>query len=68
LRLFYQLTENLQIFGLVNNLFNRRYALFGTFFDPQGVANAGLPAVLTDRRTEVPGAPLAVYGGIRLTF
>jgi len=57
-----------QLFGLINNLFNRRYALFGTYFDPQSVANVGLPIVLTDRRTEVLGAPLSAYGGIRITF
>ena len=64
----YQVTRKVQFFGLINNLFNRRYALFGTFFDPQSVANVGLPVVLTDHRTEVLGAPLSVYGGIRITF
>jgi iron complex outermembrane recepter protein len=64
----YQLTKEVQLFGLINNLFNRRYALFGTFFDPESVANVGLPIVLTDHRTEVRGPPLAVYGGISLTF
>jgi iron complex outermembrane receptor protein len=57
-----------QLFGLVNNLFDRRYALFGTYFDPAAVANAGLPVILNDRRTEVPGPPLAIYGGLRVTF
>jgi iron complex outermembrane receptor protein len=64
----YQLTRQVQLFGLVNNLLNRRYALFGTFFNPQSVANVGLPIVLTDHRTEVLGAPLSIYGGIRITF
>jgi len=64
----YQVTRQVQLFGLINNLFNRRYALFGTYFDPQSVANVGLPVVLTDHRTEVLGAPLSVYGGIRITF
>jgi iron complex outermembrane recepter protein len=64
----YQLTEKVQIFGLINNLFNKRYALFGTYFDPQDVANVALPTVLTDYRTEVLGPPLAIYGGIRVTF
>jgi len=64
----YQLTKEVQIFGLVNNLFDKRYALFGTYFDPQGVAKAGLPIALTDPRTEVPGQPLSIYGGIRITF
>ncbi len=64
----YQVTQDVQIFGLVNNLFDRRYALFGSFFNPLATANAGLPIVLTDRRTEVLGQPLSIYGGIRITF
>jgi iron complex outermembrane receptor protein len=64
----YRLTKEVQIFALVNNLFNRRYALFGTYFDPQSVANVGLPIVLTDHRTEVLGPPFSIYGGIRITF
>jgi iron complex outermembrane recepter protein len=64
----YQITKELQVFGLINNLFDRRYALFGTYFDPSAVAAAGLPVTLRDRRTEVLGQPLAIYGGIRITF
>lgn len=62
----YQVTKDVTVFAVVNNLFNNKYALFGTYFEPQGVANAGLPIVLTDQRTEVPGAPLVIYGGIRV--
>ncbi len=64
----YQATKEVQIFALVNNLFNRRYALFGAYFDPTATANAGLPIVLTDPRTEVFGQPLSVYGGVRIAF
>jgi iron complex outermembrane receptor protein len=64
----YQLTKEVQIFGLINNVFNQRYALFGTFFDPSNVANVGLPVALTDSRTEVRGPPLSIYGGVRVTF
>ena len=64
----YHATKYVQLFGLINNLFNRRYALFGTYFDPQSVTNVGLPIVLSDHRTQVLGAPLSVYGGIRITF
>lgn len=64
----YQVTKNVQLFGLIDNLFNKRYALFGTYFDPASVANVQLPIVLTDHRTEVLGPPLAVYGGLRVTF
>lgn len=64
----YQIAKNVEIFALVNNLFDKRYALFGTFFDPQGVANAGLPIALTDHRTEVFGQPRSIYGGVRVRF
>jgi iron complex outermembrane recepter protein len=68
LRTSYTITKNVEVFALVNNLFDKRYPLFGTFFDPQGVANAGLPVTLTDRRTEVFGQPRSVYGGVRVRF
>jgi iron complex outermembrane receptor protein len=64
----YRIARNVEVWALVNNLFDKRYALFGTFFDPQGVANAGLPITLTDRRTEVFGQPRSVYGGVRVRF
>lgn len=62
----YQLTKSVTVFGVINNLFNNKYPLFGTYFDPQGTANAGLPITLTDHRTQVPGQPFAIYGGIRV--
>ncbi len=61
----YQVTKDVQIFGLVNNVFNNKYALYGTYFETSGVANAGLPITLTDPRTEVPGQPLSIYLGLR---
>jgi hypothetical protein len=53
---------------LVNNVFDHRYALFGTYFNPEAAANVGLPITLTDRRSEVLGQPLSLYGGMRITF
>jgi iron complex outermembrane receptor protein len=64
----YQVTKELQVFLLVNNVFDHRYALFGTYFNPEAAANVGLPITLTDRRSEVLGQPLSVYGGMRITF
>jgi iron complex outermembrane receptor protein len=68
LHALYQLTETLQLSLRINNLFDRRYALFGTYFDPQQVANAGLPVTLNDHRTEVLGQPFTIYGGVSLRF
>ncbi len=64
----YQVTKELQVFLLVNNLFDRRYALFGTYFVPGAAANVRLPIALTDHRSEVLGQPLSAYAGIRIVF
>src|SRR5262249_20341322 len=64
----YRIARHVELFALVNNLADKRYAPFGTFFDPRGVANAGLPAALTDHRTEVLGQPRSFYGGVRVKF
>jgi outer membrane receptor protein involved in Fe transport len=60
----YQITSNLQIYGLVNNLFDEKYSLFGTYFDAGDVTNRSL----SDPRTVTPGAPFAAYGGVKLKF
>jgi iron complex outermembrane recepter protein len=57
----YQVTKNVELFGLVRNLFNQRYYTFGTFFQTDSFPYLNL----TDPRTFVPGAPLAVYAGMR---
>ena len=60
----YQLTNELQIYGFVKNLFNRKFATFGTYFDPQVIANAiSNPPI--DHRIITPAQPLAVYVGLR---
>jgi iron complex outermembrane recepter protein len=69
----YQLTPNVELFGLINNALNQHYYLFGTFTDPGGftAANNNNPntlGVLTDPRAFVPGMPFAAYAGLRATF
>src|SRR5580704_1272308 len=60
----YKVTENIEVFGLVRNLFNQHYAVLGTFFDV-----ASFPYLnLTDPRTFVPGIPFAAYLGVRGTL
>ena len=60
----YQLTKELQVFGLVTNLFNQQYYTYGTYFELDGVAKA-VSFAFTDPRTVTPAQPLAVYGGVR---
>jgi iron complex outermembrane receptor protein len=60
----YQLTKELQLYGVINNLFNRKFATFGTYFDPQSVINA-VSNPPTDHRTITPAQPLSIYVGLR---
>lgn len=64
----YQLTSNLQVFGLVENAFNARYATFGAF----APVNSNTPILqalnASNTRSLSPGAPVAGYGGIRVSF
>jgi len=61
----YQVTKNVEIFALVQNLFNQHYYTTGTFFDPRSVP---LSLGLSDPRMFVPGMPLAAYAGLRARF
>ena len=65
LRTSYQLTKELQVFGLVTNLFDQKYYTYGTYFELDGVARA-TSIVFTDPRTVTPAQPLAVYGGVKV--
>ncbi|MGA7810357.1 TonB-dependent receptor domain-containing protein [Bradyrhizobium sp.] len=68
----YQLTRNIELFGLVQNLFNQHYYSAGTFASVAGLTGNGNPTVnlatLNDPRTFLPGMPLAIYGGIKVKF
>ncbi|HVY58336.1 MAG TPA: TonB-dependent receptor [Xanthobacteraceae bacterium] len=60
----YKVSSNVEVFGLVQNLFNQHYYVSGTFFEADQIPFLGL----TDPRTFLPGAPLAAYAGLRATF
>ncbi|GJE45353.1 Vitamin B12 transporter BtuB [Methylobacterium soli] len=61
----YQVTKNLEVFGLVTNLTNNRYATFGTFAETGAVTNT---FSISDPRTTTLAQPLSIYGGIRYAF
>ena len=66
----YKLTDNFELFANVQNLLDAKYASFGQFGDPTGIDAAGVPTngVGVDTRFLAPGAPIAVYGGMRMRF
>jgi iron complex outermembrane receptor protein len=63
----YQVTENVELFAIIQNLFNNNYATFGIFGD---VTKTPLPGVAnpSDPRFVTLAAPVAVFGGVRITF
>jgi len=73
----YQIDKKVQIYARVDNIFDNRYATYGTFFDTGAVPNftAG-PAVnfanggasFTDARSLSPARPRAFYVGLKATF
>ncbi len=65
----YDVTENIQFYGFVNNVFDSRYGLFGTLFEADE-APAG-PAGLNEfnnPRSIVPSQPVSAYGGMKVRF
>ena len=60
----YQINKTFQIYGRVDNIFDNRYATYGTFFDTTDVpnfANGGVP--FTDARSVSPAAAARVLRG-----
>ncbi len=65
----YKVTNNLQLYAKVENLFDNRYFTYGTFFDTTQVPNYGAGgAAFTDPRSLTPARPRAIYAGMRATF
>ncbi len=62
----YQVGKQLQIYGLIQNIFDQRYYTAGALYDTTSFPNAA--ASLTDPRSFGPGKPFAIYGGMRLTL
>ena len=63
----YQLTPNLQLFGLIENAFNTTYYTFGTFSPTSSVPIVQAPGA-ANPRSYSPAAPIAGTVGIRVTF
>jgi outer membrane receptor protein involved in Fe transport len=76
LRSGYRLTDNVELYGIVKNLFNTDYSTFGTYFDADALRNISGNQVgvgpngteLENPRTVTPAPPLAVYGGMKIKF
>ena len=65
----YQINKTFQLYARVDNLFDNRYATYGTFFDTSSLPNfANGGAAFTDARSLSPARPRAFYTGLKATF
>jgi outer membrane receptor protein involved in Fe transport len=65
----YQINKTFQVYARADNVFDNRYATYGTFFETGNVpnfANGGAP--FTDARSVSPARPRAFYAGLKATF
>jgi hypothetical protein len=51
-----------QIYGIFNNILDKHYGTFGTYFDITSVPG------FSDSRTIVPAPPFSAYGGVKMRF
>lgn len=63
----YRVTENIQVFGQVENVLDSKYYTYGTFAPTSSVFIAQAPGA-TNPRSYSPGAPIGGYAGLRITF
>jgi outer membrane receptor protein involved in Fe transport len=65
----YQIDKTFQIYARADNIFDNRYATYGTFFDKTALPNfANGGANFTDSRSLSPARPRAFYAGLKATF
>ena len=64
----YQLTPNIAVFGLINNVTDEKYYAFGTFGPVTAVPLPPQAQPTSNTRTYTPGAPIEAYAGVRFTF
>jgi outer membrane receptor protein involved in Fe transport len=60
----YQIDKTFQIYARADNIFDNRYATYGTFFDTGALPTFGF----TDPRSLSPARPRAFYTGLKATF
>lgn len=63
----WRLTDNVTLFGEIDNLLDRKYETFGAFSPTDSVPIAEAPDA-SNPRSLSPAAPLSVYAGVRVSL
>ena len=65
----YDITKNVQVYALINNIFDHHFSTYGTYFNTDDGSDASLGTFdFNDPRSIVPATPLAAYGGLKVRF
>lgn len=73
----YNITDHVQIYGLIENLTDQRYGIYGTYINVEAAneaaeADPGLNGDETfaegNAKTITPAIPFAAYGGVKIRF
>jgi iron complex outermembrane recepter protein len=70
----YRFNRQVELFAMINNLFDTKYANYGILSDPTGAGTPGVPAdgvtngPGVDNRFQSPAAPFAAFAGLRFSF
>jgi iron complex outermembrane receptor protein len=59
----YRLTDDIQVFGVIDNVTNRQYATYGTFVPVRLIS-----ADFVNTRAYSPAPPIEAFAGVRMTF
>ena len=65
-----EIQQGVVVYGLINNVFDHKYATYATFYET-GIYNvSGNPSApnLANPDTITPAQPFSVYGGLKLRF
>ena len=63
----YQIGKHIQLFAMVENVLNSRYATFGTFSPVSRIPLIQVPGA-ANTRSFGPAPPISAFGGLRITF
>lgn len=65
----YDVTDHIQIYGLIDNLFDAHFGTYGTYFDTDEASDVSLGEMnFTNPRSITPSMPFTAYGGIKVKF
>jgi outer membrane receptor protein involved in Fe transport len=69
LRTSYEIERGVTLYGLIVNVFDHKYATYGTFYDlPIQNVSGQASTNLTNADMITPAQPFSVYGGLRIKF